>query len=442
VTIAVMAIVLADMNENAAAAYSLASTQRDRLRAEYLARSGLNLTRLLMSQRPQIRQAVTPAIQMMTGRPPGNVQVWRYANEVLQPFCDYERAMNVAGTTTLDLLGIEGLGETNGTCEIIAFAENSRINVNRPVEIGMAQARKNVAMQLYGLTSGYQQPSPYDPLFEQRDADGLITTRLDIISALIDWWDYDQLRATFDPGAGTVTDGGAEDDATTRFRDPYEVRNAPMDSVEELRLVRGVTDDFWATFIEPDPDDPTSRRITVYGSGRLNPNESGALEVYGLICAVLSTSTLCSDATEGAKFIQLLETVRSIAPFPWFQNVGDFANFLRGSGGQMNLYQLIQQVLSMQDPTLAETMLFRPIEITAQQQNALGANLVFGAEIIFVQSTGRVGRCRPEEVAEQPGRCVRVRLRSVLNFHDRWAPPPPNPGLRPRLGIYHYFRMD
>src|SRR5690606_13671192 len=129
-------------------------------------------------------------------------------------------------------------------------------------------------MQVFAMIGGYQSPSPYDPLFEQRDPDGNFTSRLDLVSALIDWWDADTERTVFDPGAGEVTSSGGEDNLYQSFSDPYRVKHAPFDSLEELRLVRGVGDDFWATFVEPDPDDPESRNVTIYGSGSVNPNEA------------------------------------------------------------------------------------------------------------------------------------------------------------------------
>ena len=86
-------------------------------------------------------------------------------------------------------------------------------------------------MQLFALMGGYQAPSPYDPLFQQLDADGQLTSRLDVVAAIIDWWDPDTERTIFDPGAATVTVAGAEDDVYSSFDDPYRVKNAPFDSI-------------------------------------------------------------------------------------------------------------------------------------------------------------------------------------------------------------------
>ena len=424
-SIAILAVTLADMHESTSAAYVLATTERDRLRAEYMARSGLNLTRLLVAQEPAIRTTITPFYQMFLGRPPPMLPVWNYADGILRPFCNYGEMQETASAGGgLDFSLAEGLGETGATCEIISVAENSKINVSDPLSFDGDRARTSLAMQMFAAMGGYQSPSPFDPLFEQRDSDGQFTSRLDIVSALIDWWDVDTERSTFDPGAATVSSSGAEDDVYRTFDDPYQPRNAPLDSVEELRLVRGIGDDFWATFIEPDPDDPRTRRVTIYGSGAVNPNEAEPEVLLARLCSFLTDQPLCTDPTEAAKFIQILRTMRMIAPVPFFSRGSDFFNFIQGRGGERDLYPMLQGFLGTDSP-----LLFRPVTIRADQTAALDAAFVTAARIITIQATGHAGRAQ-------------VRIRTVMNFHDRWTPPPPNAGTMPGLGIFYYYRID
>jgi len=88
----------------------------------------------------------------------------------------------------------------------------------------------------------------------QQDADGQFTSRLDIVSAMIDWWDPDTDRTNFDPGAGTVTSSGR------RRRRLHALRRALSAAQRADGLDRrdphesaAVGDDFWATFVEPNP---------------------------------------------------------------------------------------------------------------------------------------------------------------------------------------------
>jgi len=418
--IAILAVVLADMHEGTTAAYMVAATERDQLRAEYMARSGINLTRLLVAQEPAVRIAVAPLYQGILRRPPPMIPVWTFADAILRPFCDYDRN-DEEGSAGLNFGIAEGLGATGGTCEIISFAENGRININLPLSFTGDRARLIVAAQTFDLVGGYLSPSPYDPLFEQADPDGNFTSRLDLVSALIDWWDIDTDRTSFDPGAGTVANAGSEDDTYQRLDDPYRARNAPLDSIEELRLIRGVGDDFWATFIEPNPDDPRTRTVTIYGSGAVNPNEAPAQVLLTRACSVIGAQPLCVDAAQRLTFITLLDTIRAMVPIPFFTHPRQFTEFIEGAGGPQDLFALAS--------ALAGNAMFMPVTLTPEQRNEIDSVMVTAARILTIQATGRAGRAT-------------VRIRTVMNFHDRWVPPPPNAGTMPGLGIFYYYRID
>ncbi|MFO0693454.1 MAG: type II secretion system protein GspK [Polyangiales bacterium] len=422
VTITILAVMVSELHETTGTGYAVAIAERDALRSEYLARSALDLTRLLVSQELQIRNAVNPIYQALVGRPSPQLPVWKLANDILQPFCDYESVVE-AGGSELDFQSADGLGGLPGHCEIVSFAENSKVNVNDPLSFADTQARRSIAMQLFSLMRGNVSPSPYDELFSSDDADGLFTTRLDVITSVLDWWDADQQRTTFDPGAGTVGFGGGEDDVYGRFRDPYQIKNAPFDSIEELRLVRGVSDDFWATFVEPDPEDPESRLVTVYGSGAVNPNEAPADVLLARLCSFLQGEQLCINPTEQAKFVQLVTTARAMIPVPFFSSAGDFLTFVQGQGGPSDLYPLLRS-----NP-LAASMLFTPVTIPNERRAEMEQAFVTAAKILTIQTTGVVGR-------------TRTRIRAVVNFDERWTPPPPNAGRLPPLGVYHHYRID
>jgi len=429
-SVAILAVLLADMHESTGTAYAVALNEREYLQAEYMAKSGLALTRLVIAQEPQIRQTVAPIYQMLLGRPPPQLPVWKLANELLSPFCDYERAQETTTSMGIDLGNAEGLGNTPGSCEIVALAENSKININDPLLRDGNPARTSTAMQLFAVVGGYQSPSPYDPLFDRRDADGQFTSRLDLVSNVIDWWDIDAERTIFDPGAGEVTSIGAEDDIYQSFSDPYRVKNAPFDSLEELRLIRGVGDDFWSTFVEPDLDDPDSRILTIYGSGSVNPNEAPPPVLLARLCSYLGDQPLCTDPGEAAKFIQLVSTVRALFPVPFFTRASDFLDFVEGRGGPQGLYPMLAAMLGPDNP-----LLFRPVTIPPAQRTEIDNTFVTAARILTIQSSGII---RDRDGNER----TRVTVRSVVNFHDLWTPPPPNAGRMPPLGILHYYRID
>ena len=125
-----------------------------------------------------------------------------------------------------------------------------------------------------------------------------------------------------------------------------------------------------------------------------------------------------------AKFIQLLSTVRAMIPIPFFTRSADFLTFLEGRGGARDLYPMLVGYLGPDNP-----LLFRPITVPADKRRDMQGSFVTGARIINVQVTGQVGRSS-------------VTLDAILNFHDRWTPPPPNAGRMPGLGIFHHYRID
>ncbi len=422
--IAVLAVMVADMHDNVRTSYETASAKRDELQAEFLAISGINLTRLLVANEPMIRQAVGPLLQTIVQKAPAQLPVWEFANEALAPFANIDTVKTQGAALGLDFSQAEGLGNLNGTFEITACSESIKLNVSKPLSLQGDNARLSVAVPVFTLLGGYQSPSAYDALFSSRDADGQISSRADIVSALIDWWDFDQTATYFDPGARTVTNTGSEYNVYQQFDDPYTPKNAPFDSLEELRLIRGVTDEFWATFIRPDPTNACEDLITVYGTDALNPNMAKPESLLAKTCASLSDQPLCTDPMEGARFVQILNTVRSMFPVPWFTRGTDFLDFLQGKGGENDLFPLLTLFMGG-DPAL----LFTPVTIPEANRDALEKQFTVESHMLTIQSAAKVGKAE-------------VKIRSVVNFHNRWSPPPPNAGTMPAIGVLHYWRFN
>jgi general secretion pathway protein K len=429
-SIAIMALFVAELIQNTSTELHVATAERDRLKAEYLAKSGLNLTRLLIAREPQIRQVVAPFYQMLTGRRPPQLNVWDFGDVLLAPFADFENAKAMGLDSGVDFSLMEGIVDTGGTFEVIGVPENAKINLNVPLFFAGDEARRTTAMQLFALLGGYQSPdSPYDIMFSQRDADGHFTTREDIVSAMIDWWDYDEERTVFDPGSATIAVGGSEDDIYSQLRDPYEVKNAPFDSIEELRLVRGVGDDFWATFVEPQPDDPRERKVTIYGSGIVNVNMAPPQVLLARLCSYVTDQPLCQDPLQAAAFIQLINTVRAILPIALFTESKDFINFVTGSSNTgRDLYAMLV-AFGSGNPMIGPLLAWTPMQIPADQRAQIESRFLAEASIFTIQSTARVGRAQ-------------AKMTVVVNYDRPWVPPPGVSGSLPALGVLHYYRLQ
>lgn len=426
-TVAILAVMLTDMHETTGTAFAVSTSQRDALQAEYMAKSALSLTRLLIGKEPEVRRFIDPLYRAATGRPAPQLPVWNFVDDLLSPFCTPEDQRDTLTQLGIDFGDTVGFENLPGECHVVAVSENGKINVNDPLFLDGERARNSVATQLFALTGGYLPESPYDALFTSEDATGTFTTRNDLVSAVVDWWDRDIQRTDFDPGARTTRTGGTgtEDDSVYQLQDDgYRNKNAPLDSIQELRLVRGFTDDFWATFVEPVPNDPASRILTIYASGLVNINEATPQVLLGRVCAHAPESTLCIDELESLKFTQILGTIRQILPIPLFSTPADFINFVEGKGSQKDLYAMLVGYLGADSE-----LLFTPIEIEEEEQKLLERSLATAARIFTIQATGLVGRSQ-------------VRIESVVNFHERWVPPPPNTGRMSGLGVFHYYRVN
>lgn len=101
-----------------------------------------------------------------------------------------------------------------------------------------------------------------------------------IADAIIDWRDKDDTQLT----------DGAENGYYKALPTAYECGNGPLQSVEELLLVREVSADLFAA-LEP--------YVTVYGSGRVNINTAGPTVLATLGDAAAGESSPVSESLAG-----------------------------------------------------------------------------------------------------------------------------------------------
>lgn len=330
--IVVLTVYLTEVQAESTTAFASALSERDRLRAEYLATSGVNLSRMLVAVEPTVRATIEPMFKLLNpkGRAP-QIPVWEFSDQVLGPFNDAAGAEGFAALANIDTSAGENLGLGGiGRFEVTIVDEDSKVNVNTAAR-GDIISRTRLAQQLLGLMA----PPQYNPLFEQEDMDGQLSDRQTICSALIDWADSDEEREPCDPRGGqAATPGtGSEDNVYQTIGLPYFRKNAAYDSLEEMRLVRGVGDDFWATFVDPEPNKPKSRVMTVWGQGRVNVNTANAQTLLAVVCAGAPEAEVCLDPIKAASFVSTVSLVKSFtAGAPLFGSPKDFIVTMQGGG--------------------------------------------------------------------------------------------------------------
>jgi general secretion pathway protein K len=362
--IAVLTVMLAEFQDDTSAELASAMADRDSVQAEYMARSAVNLSRLLIASEPTIRTAIAPLFMMMKRTPP-QLPVWEFSDRLLGAFNDAESAKDFAGTTGVDLSLGKNLGLTGGRWELVIVDEDSKIDANLGASNDIAHIR--LGKQLMGLMS----PPLYDPMFSKKDSQGNFNDRLSTCAALIDWADPDDNLFSCDFSSTQGASGNAKEDAYYQLlAKPYFRKNAPYDSLEELHMVRGITDDFWSTFGDPDPTSPKKRVLTVWGQGAVNVNTANPLTMLGILCSgtkpgaapaasgsttasplpvptatATSQSTtpaagvnpnlpaICSDPNQTALFTMGITMAKGISMgAPLFGSTQDFIDTMKGKG--------------------------------------------------------------------------------------------------------------
>jgi general secretion pathway protein K len=300
----ILTVMLTDFQDQTSSELGSALSARDSLKAEYAARSAIALSRLLIASEPTIRKGLAPLFMLMGGAPP-QIPVWQFADKVLGAFNDKAGLERFAALASVSMdkgkkLGIEGAG-----FDIEILDEDSKINLNAAWRDPLTQTR--LAAEILGLIG----PPQFESLFTSADGDGQYSDRQAVCGALIDWVDSNQDATTCDlrPSGPSL---GPEDSFYQMLEPPYFRKNAPFDSLEELHMVRGVTDDFWTNFIEPDPRNPARRNVTVWGQGKINVNTANPQTLLAIICGGTSPpAKVCTDPMEAVKFLSLVNMIRS-----------------------------------------------------------------------------------------------------------------------------------
>lgn len=320
----VLTVMLTEVQDESSAEFGSALSARDALVAEYAAKSAVNLSRLLIAAEPTIRRSLTLVFALVGG--PRQIPVWAYADRILGAFNDQDGADSFAALAGVDPKLGKNLGFKGGGFELTIVDEDSKINFNVAAR-GDAFSQTRLAAQVSGLIG----PPQYSPMFEGRDADEQYSDRKAICSAIIDWVDPDQDQALCDPTSTTAQQAAAEDSFYQLLKKPYQRKNAAFDSLEELHRVRGVSDDFWTTFVDPDPDKPDKRIVTVWGQGAVNVNTANPQTLLAIACqASNNMATICTDANEAQKFIMAMTMLRSFLPgLPMFKSPQEFVSTLQ-----------------------------------------------------------------------------------------------------------------
>lgn len=236
-----------------------AANARDELKAHYMARSAVNLSRLLIKIQQRFVEPVMGQAQKMlqqamggaggasgssstAGLPPSlgiSLRITDYAGMLMGFFSgSKDEVAGLGSLIGLDVSQAKGLGMKSGRFDAEILAEDGKIDLNCGGGVTTVDVARQ--FQVYRLLTGLLYSQRYDRMFSERDGSGQYSSRRDVARALIDWADFDP--NLFAPGSS------AEDYRYDATEDKYVAHDNFYDSVEEIRLVRGVTDAFVEAF--------------------------------------------------------------------------------------------------------------------------------------------------------------------------------------------------
>jgi len=250
VAVAILTALAVDLAYETRVSLQIAGNARDELKATYLAKGGIALSRLVLS----FQQEVDDAFPRIPGAPsPPRPQLWRLMS------VDSELAAGLLGGAPSPRAEEAGgtaaaAGPRPGAFQVAIEDEGTKMNVQLD---GLGTGLLGAQVQaLYQLVC----ESRWDALFDREDENGLRVSRPDLLVYLRDWVDPDEttsaLAASFAPGGCAMLTPpnpfeagfGDENYPYDRGEDRYRAKNARMDSLAELHLVAGVGDAFMAAF--------------------------------------------------------------------------------------------------------------------------------------------------------------------------------------------------
>jgi general secretion pathway protein K len=316
-SVAVVTALTVDLAYNTRVSVQMAANARDELQAYYLARSGVNLSRLVLHFQQRFEKGAAGSVGRALGGTGASISVRLWE-------------MVPVASTTLGFLsgapgreGRAGFGEFPGG--FVAKVEDEDRKVNLRQFDGLAVFQVVQAARLNELLKDQR----WDFLFDREDANGLKVTRPELFAALKDWIDIDETGSHYTGGVPPFESAFGDENAIyDRLPDRYKAKNAPFDSLDELYLVAGVSDAFMAAFGE---------RLTIWPdvNATINVNTDDPRELF--LNAVAMGGGILQPAMLDPAFIEKLQAALRLArPLPFLAlTATQFAQVLQALGVQV-----------------------------------------------------------------------------------------------------------
>jgi len=185
-----------------------------------------------------------------------------------------------------------------GRCEIKVMGEDGKVNINIVSESLLRKIIGNLGLE-----------------GEERDI---------IVDSIMDWRDPDDFYRL----------NGAENDYYRSLSEPYECKNGPLDSLEELLLVRGITPQLFDGIKMKEEEDKEERVglkhiFSIYASGeQLDINSASPLVMRIVLGIPKEMVQLISKAREEKPFENQMDLLRRVPELnPFMGEIGRYITY-------------------------------------------------------------------------------------------------------------------
>jgi general secretion pathway protein K len=319
-TVMFLTVLVTDISFGARVRFLTAEHERDETKAYWLAQTGVNLYRLVLTANKQMGSNsmiqslgmgdslwqmlpfINTGLLRMFVTSDGSVddddvQDFEQTGEVSDQVRQESREQKSTRFGNRNFLDFDGdfLAEVHGEeCGINVNALASRSSDVRPEDTATGQ-------QILGLMSGEEN----DQWLRDRNLE-----KLDLIDNLADWVDPDTMVAS--------GKGGYEDDFYNGLSSPYLSKNARFDTKQEIRLVEGWQDEVY---------DRWGSQLTIYGNGKVNITCADDTVIGGLIRSGVTPRPSDDEIS------RLLSQMHDYMATASFKSGKDFADWLQTTAG-------------------------------------------------------------------------------------------------------------
>ncbi len=338
-SIAIITAVAVDLAYNTRVSLQVAANARDELRATYLAKSAVNLSRLVLHFQQQLDQTAGTAMIPVAAQPGAAAPAFAFRLWEVVPVDSASAAMFLGGggpprapapaaapregSLFAEAGAPRAFGDYEGSFKAQIEDEDRKIAVSSLAALMTSGVPGAQVLRLQQLVKDPR----YDFLFDRDDAYGNRFSRNDLVVNLKDWVDEDDVTSalTGNPMQPFAPAFGDESFAYDKGPDRYRTKNGRYDSLEELYMVGGVSDAFMAAFgdkltVYPKPDAP------------INVNTTDPAQVQANI--LVMTGGVLPPGVQDPTFMQRLQAaVDLIRPLPFMSiSVQQVAMILQGLG--------------------------------------------------------------------------------------------------------------